>query len=564
MMSAELIFVFDNTFPDTFIYDTKYDELSFKVKEFDIMKYPINLRNIWYKLYPQLIDKYKKLGKVYSKQNLMNDIETDSLLPFIPLKLVDPNSLKDRVFHKLLEDDYKYQQFTTRADRKHFKFSYVIQYDIPELSIKGWNINHYLNMGLMKLKDIPNVAFDIIDIKYLVQYINKFKVIKSVERFTDDTHSKFIIPKGNDIPELDANMSVIIANKIITDFTHENKLDDFELLHRSRIDNYNKFELKRDDIVEYILNSIIEEFNKPKPKPKDIYDIENVKSVAYELLPSIISRKFKNDSICPMFKLLMMNPWDILLSKSESLIFDLILFNPDRTDYILKKFCITGYWFNRCIEQKIINSYNFKDYWNKYKDTIDTDYWSPTYCGTWIKTYHEEPPLEIYISPNKTCGNYNMNASNMWSKYVNAATIPKEMTSLAYYNYMKQSNGKKRNPNHTVMWSFFSNSDENKLIFCRSDVELLKPARARYNIAVNFDELKPFLHEEVETNGICQFTHLTADDWVKVTGGRSDFDCVVFSDMKNVYRERTPLKQVIQLLNDAVSLQFDVEPEEVH
>jgi hypothetical protein len=132
-----------------------------------------------------------------------------------------------------------------------------------------------------------------------------------------------------------------------------------------------------------------------------------------------------------------------------------------------------------------------------------------------------------------------------------------EMLSMKYYDYMVKSNGVKRNPNQTIMYSYFSNSNENKLIFCKSDVELLDPAIPRYYIPVEFKKLKQYLHEDLLTTDICMFTQLTKNDWEKVAGGKEDIDIVAFNDMKNVYRERMPLKEVIKYLIDNIEIEFD-------
>jgi hypothetical protein len=226
------------------------------------------------------------------------------------------------------------------------------------------------------------------------------------------------------------------------------------------------------------------------------------------------------------------------------------------------KIDVIAEWFAQRIETKAINSSNFTEYWEKWGSRINNNSRAEL-CGKWIQYQKEEPPLPIYVSPNTTCGSYNQSPNRIWCTYVNPATIPKEMTSINYYDYMIATKGRKRNPNHTTMYTFFSNTDENKIIFCKSDVELFSPARPRYSIAVEYDKLKPFLHEELDTNGICSFTHLTKDDWNKVAGGNDTFDVVCFSEMKNVYRERTPLKEVLNHFVTAIALQFDIEPEPI-
>ncbi len=291
-MSVEsIVFVFENIFPNTFNYDAKYDELTFNVKEFDIKQYDINLRNIWYKLYPSLLNKYHKLSKVYNNVNLMNDIESDSLLSYIPLKFISSNTLlKDREFHKLLEDDYNFQKLTTRADRKHFNFNYAVKYDIPQLSLKGWNFNHYLNNNMLKLKDIPSFAFDIIDYKYLIQYMNKYKEIRALERFTNSEHSELIIPEGADIPQLDNWMLIRLGNDIINNLTHSAKLTSMKLLKLSSFSLYRQFDLSNASIVSFIINSMTDEYKRcENPKDNSIIDAESNKQSLKLVAKSLLS-----------------------------------------------------------------------------------------------------------------------------------------------------------------------------------------------------------------------------------------------------------------------------------
>ena len=199
MSIDNIVFVFENTFVDVFKYDAKYNEMNFinTTDSFNIKQYPSNLRKIWYKLYPKLIRAYPKLNKVYDLKMLMNDIETDETLDYIPDYLIDTDELSTRVYHKLLQEDYEYQQLTTRADRKHFAFSHVANYDIPSLNMKGWNFNHYLNNKTMKIKDIPSFALSIIDIKYLIQYMNKFNKVVEVNRFANKDYNEIVVSESD-------------------------------------------------------------------------------------------------------------------------------------------------------------------------------------------------------------------------------------------------------------------------------------------------------------------------------------------------------------------------------
>ena len=570
-MSADLAFVFENAFSGLFNYDAKYDELTFTNNDkITITDYPINLRKIWYKFYPQLLKKYKKLGKVYNEQELMNDIEKDELLPFIPTNIVDEEILDKREFHKLLEDDYKFQQLSTRSDRKHFEFSIkeCVKYDLPDF--KGWNINLYLQRGLLKIKDIKGWSTYHIDIPFVVQWLHKFTYGHESPyfRFTDEKCSTLQHLEELKQAPIDDIFEVVddIIRHHVDDKHYDPKvgLVDTNLLNYASIYDFKYFNLDDYVISKFIINKIVSEIDgTPTEKFYDpglsIREKNNkAQNIANELCPRLMKCKY-SDAV----KEFSSHVWVKAIKSNEiSNVLTLIDNNEEQTDSILNAFpeCYIEF-FDHEIEEKKINSDNWSQMWNKYCDNVKNGI--PTFCGTWIKTFHAEPPLELYISPNEPCGKYHCSTSSVWSQHVNRLTIPNEMKSLAYWQYMKSSNGKKRNPNDTIMYSFFSNSDENKIIFCRSDVELQEPARVRYNIPVQFSLLKPFLHEEIDTNNICLFTHLTKDDWNKVAGGNDKIDVVVFSEMKNIYRERTPLKLVLEHFTEAIALKFGVECERI-
>lgn len=173
-----------------------------------------------------------------------------------------------------------------------------------------------------------------------------------------------------------------------------------------------------------------------------------------------------------------------------------------------------------------------------------------------IEVYHEEPYFELYGPPNY---NHNGTYARAWSQYVNNFTIPREMTEGAFYEYMVRCNGQRRSDKSTSCYTFFSNSLENKIIFVKSDALLSHPAVLRVDIPIPFDKLKSFLHEGIDTNGICMFTEMSDNDWNKVSGGNNQIDCVTFSDKKNVWCERTPLRTVLKHLVDSIELEFEVK-----
>ena len=263
-----------------------------------------------------------------------------------------------------------------------------------------------------------------------------------------------------------------------------------------------------------------------------------------KLIPEKISMKFVKEFVTK-FK----NNYEMLyrlFMQQKDLIHPILEISPDFVDY----------WFCNEICRKAINKMNFEEVFNDFYMNRNL----PDNCKhgfKWIETYHEEPPLKIYMNPNHNVdGETN---AKVWARCVNSYTIPKEMTSMNYYTYMIKTNGKRRDPDATVMYTFFSNSLENKIIFCRSDVEFTEPAVCRYTIPVDYSEVKPYLHEELETNGICMFCKVTDDDWDKIAGGRKTADIVCFSDCKNIYRERNPLKNVIKYIVNMIQDKFDKE-----
>ncbi len=221
------------------------------------------------------------------------------------------------------------------------------------------------------------------------------------------------------------------------------------------------------------------------------------------------------------------------------------------------------------IKRKVVTRDNLDEYMKKFGIMSDVNRFDLGFA--WVESYKEEPPLCIYPNPNyvEDCTKDEKNPINTWrtgrnikdawSVAINASTIPQEMNSMKYYDYMVKSNGVKRNPKQTIMYSFFSNSSENKLVFCRSDVELLDPAIPRWYIPVEFKLLKRYLHEDLITTDICMFSQLTKNDWEKISHGKDDIDVVVFCDNKNIYRERTPLKAIIKYIIDNINIEFDAE-----
>ena len=560
-MSAELSFVFVNVFENVFKYDEKYDELEFIADSFNIMNYHIGIRQIWYKYYPVLLRKYKNLEKFYDEKRLMNDMENDESMPFIPMKLISDEDFEKRVFHKILEEDYVFLQLKHINDRKHYKFDHMTQYDIPSLNLKGWNLNAYLDQNLLTIYDLKNCnSLHHLLPKYAVEYINMTKNVEQCwEIFTNKDCD--VLLYMNELVKLSDDLIKQIINNIINYHSKieqngnkknvDQKLTNLDLLKYCDLGLFKEFDIENIDVARLMFQRMS--------------NVESNECIPSDVLMSILIRyklddgnELTNDKTTFPAVRLFKSPFITVIN--DELKITLMINNPSLVDLFLKyRNDLCAEWFAIAIMSKQINKDNWNSVWNKYKNCPNVESMKPCYCAEWIIAYHEEPPFDIYVSPRICCGKYGTTA-DVWRKYVGSDDVPKEMTTMSYYEYMVMSKGKKRNPNNTTMYTFFSNSDENKIIFCKSDVELMKPARARYNIELNYELIKPFLHEEIETNGICSFTHLTKDDWNKVAGGRNNYDIVCFSEMKNIYRERTPIKDVLEYLTNAIELKFGVQP----
>ncbi len=174
----------------------------------------------------------------------------------------------------------------------------------------------------------------------------------------------------------------------------------------------------------------------------------------------------------------------------------------------------------------------------------------------YIKIYREEPPFELYGNPKHINDDGESNCS-MYQKSCRGLPIPREMTEESFYNYFIESHGEKKNGDYTSCYTFFSNSQVNKIIFVKASEVIHAPAELRLEIPIMFSELKRFLHEELTTNGICMFESMTNDDWNKVTAGDNSIDCVVFSDSKNIYRERNTMSNIMHHIIDNIEIKFE-------
>lgn len=555
-MSAELAFIFANVFDTLFDYDEKYDELDFK-KEIkaqtimdDINDRSKGLRDIWYRCYPVLMNRYN-LYTVYDEDHLLNAIEYDNDYAFIPNAFVTQKMLKEHTFTKPIEQDYLFERLTEQNDRDHFSLTYPVRYT------DGLNVNNYAERGLIDiihLKDFLNVM----DVKWTIKYLNDYKI-----------NAHLVAKRLYNEPNFDELFALIVddsTKRKLATVILENAKDirSFGIIPYSDVlTNYKSFDFTNEDISHRVTNEMVRQLEARCMEPQDINTGNRVEQTINALKDTFhycLKYRHSGDYLKLVLKYGTLN--DIV---------NACFTNCDKTiDWMVQQRSeLAVAYVSECIRRKLINRDNLDEYVKRF--ALETRENRFDIGFAWIEAYKEEPLLMFYPSPNyreqRSIDKSNpskpwqkgLTIADCWSQFANSRTIPMEMTSMKYYDYMVKSNGVKRNPDQTIMYSYFSNSNENKLIFCRSNIELLDPAIPRYYIPVDFKKLKQYLHEDLLTTDICMFAQLTKNDWEKVAGGREDIDIVAFNDMKNIYRERTPLRDVIKYLIDNINIEFDAE-----
>ena len=541
-MSSELALIFANIFDDLFVYDEKYNELKFiadisseTVTEI-VTKKPKGIRDIWYRCYPAIMAAHS-LNKTYSMNDLLTAIEKDDGYDFIPNSFIMDDMRKNHIFRKIIEQDYLFEKLMEDNDRRHFKL------DIPILYEDGLNFNKYAEKGFIDLSQVSKYL-NFMDIKWTIKYANDgHSVAPYVRRiYMEDTIGEDLFEQLNEKARKE------YAEIVTTQFDNIMR---FKILdYCDIIGRYNRFRMSEPDMSGSITQKIASlwtDDEKVQERIKNTFDY----CIQYLISSMYLKLVIKYGTIAQKVRVCMNHDAytaDVLLQMNSDIVIP---------------YCY------ELIKMKTITPDNIQEYVEKYGILSHADRFDLGFA--WVETYKEEPPLCIYPNPNyvenlsKDKTNpiskwrTGRNIKDAWSVAINASTIPQEMCSMKYYDYMVKSNGVKRNPKQTIMYSFFSNSSENKLVFCRSDVELLDPAVPRWYIPVEFKSLKRYLHEDLITTDICMFSQLTKNDWEKISRGKDDIDVVVFCDNKNIYRERTPLKTIIKYVVDNINIEFDVE-----
>lgn len=169
----------------------------------------------------------------------------------------------------------------------------------------------------------------------------------------------------------------------------------------------------------------------------------------------------------------------------------------------------------------------------------------------WIINRKTDPPFEIWPETP------NIRLQQAYKSHI-SIELPKEYTEKRFYDYMIK-NKSKRDSECTAIYTLFSNNNEHKIIFIDDNNILVPPAKKRMTIPVKYETIKTFIGEELDTNNITMLTKISGADFDKICGGNHLIDCFVYSDIKNIYRERTPLKQILEYFVDILKIKYNIE-----
>ena len=620
-MSVSFKVVLAAIFPEVFQYDDEYDEL-FASSKLNLLNYPYPIRKLLYDYNEVNMDKNRMLTKEDIDTFMNNDKELLYVKNPADV-VVWYNEKTEQVeyirYNHLIEQDYKYKH-AKQNNRNHMTLNHIVFYDeFNNFNINNYIANNmypkkerYDKLLMSHIIDYDNILIYYNDIgkqNLIIEVIiNRFltdedKLISFVSKLNNDTlkvdyyetfinsRDKFTIfayDKWKTLPKFDNELYPLIINhykqhvkELNTDNNDVYTMVKHALLIAEKYDYRNSlkwfkvaftFIYKLNDISLLVINentlnvyiSTCESNN--LPLQVDIINMFDVKYTAskivgrlslldkliYELkaLPTIINDynifKYVND-IKEHIKYI--DEHKRLFNNYPMLIFGCLIEVMHRYENTIKVDV------NDNIQREHITKDNIKDYIEKYKGVIDYYvflYDNHTIGYYWVKYVHEEPFYDIYPSPLID------DLATVWKQHYSIPP-PKEMTDLKYYSYMLKYNGVKRPQNITAFYSYFSNSNENKFIFINNDNVLENEAKLRYIIPVNYQQVKTFLTEELETNDICLFTKITDKDWQKIAGGNDRIDCVVFSDWADIFRRRTTPAKLIKYFKEAIELKFNVK-----
>ena len=570
-------------FPKEFTYDEKHNDFFAKMK-IDIISYPFNLRQLFYILYPKTHDSSNEFS--LTRTELNNLMDTDPEVQYIE----NPEMFSDEVLKHLIKDDFEYLALDNDQDRKFYEMSYIVKYSKTVLNTDSdtWNFEYLFEKQVypiserfdkMKLAKYGSYGFieflrkgsklsidGMISRILIMRFHRQFSKNseKTLEMLSEELHmnksdkkclvSSYIRIVKDDkehvFGEYDETAIEIdfdgmlecgvlnenIANQFFEYSTNDNVLDLFVSFESLGMDTSRFLE----KITE---RTTLREF------------IEMSKKISEETAKVIVSKELLN-----MFKV------NNFFDKIDWNPFNFETFDVNNCDRSIIKYVLDNHneflnqvlenvnqenvlkWFCEMTMRKLFKIEYIENFPNDWRTEL---YNKRVLASYWIEYMRIEPPLSIYPSP------MDYDLAKDWERLFSADT-PMEMVDRRYYDYMLRNDGKKRPQNITAMYSYFSNSEFNKIIFISTDDVLDKPAKLRFIIPVSFDVVKEFLTEDLDIGGICKFTRITNDDWTKITGGKDRIDVVAFSNVKNVYGEYSKMSELIEYFKSSIEVKFDI------
>ena len=379
------------------------------------------------------------------------------------------------------------------------------------------------------LNDVINAHQNDI-IKYIVINNNKIKItdLAKLEYYDEDNHEEFIKFV------CDNNLMIKPFDDKLMDQRLKNNLKWSGLTEYEHLDFYIKY-VNRNDFCknknQNILTNIVNKFD--GKISKDQFKLLMIKCMT-----------FNKDVRCNAD--LDDNFIEVLSELKYKYFFDVIqdvYFDELKDEYISNN-------------NNYIISYIKSDSTIPFNDVLNKVHGEPhqydCYACMWCESRKCDPPFDMWPqTPNR-------DLQKAYRKYI-SEELPKEYTDVKYYNYMMK-NKRLHGEHGTNVYTLFSNNIENKLIF----VDASKPldeeyAELRFSVNIEYSKMKKFLGEQLNINNITTRTRLSDYDFNKVCGGDTNIDCFVFSDIKNIYKEITPLSQLLEFFKTAIETKFNVE-----
>lgn len=567
-------------FPNEFTYDEKHNDFFAKMK-IDIMSYPFNLRQLFYMLYPKTRDSSKEFS--ITRTELNNLMDTDPEVQYIE----NPEEFSEEPLKHLIKDDFEYLALDNDQDRKFYEMNYIVKYSKNVLGTDSntWNFEYLFEKQLYPISE----RFDKIKLAKYGSYRFIEFLRKNSKLSLDGTISRILIMRFHYQFSKDSNKTlkgmfedltmdkyekerfVNVYIRIIRDDKEKVFGEYDETAIQINFDGMLECGVPNENIAnqffEYATNNNVldlfvsfdslgmdtSRFLEKITKETTLREfVEMSKKISEKTAETIIAIDIFN--VRNFFKKIDWNPFNFKTFNVNTCHESILKYVLDNHTELLKQVLENVNqenvlkWFCEMTVRKLFKiEYieNFPNDWKteRYHDRVLASYW--------IEYMRIEPPLSIYPSP------MDYNLAGDWRRLF-STDPPMEMYDRRYYDYMLRNDGKKRPQNITAMYSYFSNSEFNKIIFISTDDILDKPAKLRFIIPVSFDVVKEFLTEDIDISGICKFTRITNDDWTKITGGKDRIDVVAFSNIKNVYGEYSKMSELIEYFKSSIEVKFDI------